>query len=51
VRDGVAVPVEQAQTIHEQRVGENADAVQLEEDRRVSQVANTRSHRPSVMRA
>jgi hypothetical protein len=51
MRDGIGVPMEHAQTIHEERVGENADAVHLEEDRRVSEVAKTRTHGPSVMRA
>jgi len=50
VRNGVGVPVEQTETIHEERVGENADAVHFEEDRRVSEVAKTRTHGPSVMR-
>jgi len=43
--------VEQAQTIDEDRVGENADAVHLEENRRVSEVTKARAHRSSVMRA
>jgi hypothetical protein len=47
----VGVAMEQAQPIHEQRVGENADAIDLEEDRRVSEVAQLRTHGPSVMRA
>jgi hypothetical protein len=51
MRDGIGVPMEHAQTINEERVGENADAVHLEEDRRVSEVAKTRTHGPSVMRA
>jgi len=50
VRDGVAVPVEQPQAIHEQRVGENADAVDVQEDRRVPEVPKIRKHRPSLMR-
>ena len=50
VRDRVGVPVEQTETIHEERVGENADAVDFEEDRRVSEVAKARTHGPSVMR-
>ena len=51
VRHGVAVPVEQAEPILEQRVGENADAIRLDEDGRVPEVAKMPSHRPSVPRA
>src|SRR6266516_15916 len=47
---GLGVAVEQAQPIHEQRVGENAHAIHLDEDGRVSEVTKTRSHRPSLMR-
>src|SRR5439155_20149045 len=50
VGNSLRVAVEQAQTIHEQRVGENADAIHLDEDGRVSEITKTRSHRPSVMR-
>jgi len=50
VRDGVGVSVEQTETIDEERVGKNADAVHFEEDRRVSEVAKARTHGPSVMR-
>ena len=49
VRNGVGVPVEQTETIHEERVGENADAIDLDEGCRVSEVANMREHRPSLM--
>jgi hypothetical protein len=38
VRDGIAMPVEEAQTIYEQRVGENADAIDVEQNRRVPEV-------------
>ena len=48
VRHRFRVTMEQPQTIDEQRVGENPDAAHLEEDRRVSEVAKTRTHRPSV---
>jgi hypothetical protein len=48
--DGLRVAVEQSQTVHEQRVGENADAIHLDEDGRVSEVTKTQSHRPSLMR-
>src|SRR2546423_2857149 len=51
VRHGVAVPVEQAEPILEQRVGENADAIRLDEDGRVPEVAKMPSHGPSVPRA
>jgi len=51
VRHGVAVPMEQAEPILEQRVGENADAIHLDQDGRVPEVAKMSSHRPSVMRA
>jgi hypothetical protein len=51
VRHGVAVPVEQAEPILEQRVGENADAIRLDEDGRVPEVAKMPSHGPSVLRA
>ena len=50
VRDAVAVPVEKAQTIDEERVGENAHAIHLDENRRVSEVAKMRAHGPSLMR-
>jgi len=50
VRDAVAVPVENAQTIDEQRVGENAHAIHLNENRRVPEVAKMRGHGPSLMR-
>lgn len=43
------VAVEEAQPIDEQRVGENADAIDLDENGRVSEVANMREHRPSLM--
>jgi len=43
------VAVEQAQPIDKQRVRENADAVDLDEDGRVSEVTNMREHRPSLM--
>ena len=50
VRDAVAVPVEKAHTIDEQRVGENAHAIHLDENRRVSEVPKMRAHGPSLMR-
>ena len=50
VRDAVALPVEKAQTIDQERVGENAHAIHLDEDRRVSEVAKMRAHGPSLMR-
>ena len=50
VAHGLGVAVEQAQPIHEQRVGDNADAIHLDEDGRVPKVTKTRSHRPSLMR-
>jgi len=43
------VAVEEAQPIDKQRVRENADAVDLDEDGRVSEVTNMRAHRPSLM--
>ena len=49
VGNSLRVAVEQAQPIHEQRVGENADAIHLDEDGRVSEVTNMREHRPSLM--
>ena len=50
VGDGVAVPVEKAQTIDEERVGENAHVIHLDENRRVPEVAKMRGHGPSLMR-
>jgi hypothetical protein len=50
VGHGFRMAVEQAEPIHEQRVGENADAFHLDEDGRVSEVKKTRRHRPSLMR-
>jgi hypothetical protein len=49
--DGVGVAMEQPQPIHEQRVGENADAINLDQDGRVPEVAKMCTHGPSVMRA
>jgi hypothetical protein len=43
------VAVEEAEPIDKQRVRENADAIDLDEDGRVSEVTNMREHRPSVM--
>jgi len=43
------VAVEEAQPIDEQRVGENADAIDLDEHGRVAEVTNMREHRPSLM--
>ena len=50
VGHGLRMAVEQAQPIHEQRVGENAHAIHLDEHGRVSEVTKTQSHRPSLMR-
>ena len=50
VRDSVGVAVEEANPVRQERVGENADAIDLYEDRGVSEVANVRTHRPSLMR-
>jgi len=50
VGDGVAVTVEKPQTIDEERVGENAHAIHLDEDRRVPEVTKMRGHGPSLMR-
>ena len=47
---GCGVAVQQAQPIHDQRVGENADAIHLDEDSGVSEVTQMRKHRPSVTR-
>jgi hypothetical protein len=49
--DGVRVAMEQAEAILEQRVGENADAIHLDQNGRVPEVAKMSTHRPSVMRA
>ena len=50
VRDAVAVPVEKAHAVDEQRVGENAHAIHLDENSRVSEVPKMRAHGPSLMR-
>jgi hypothetical protein len=50
VRHGVRVAMEEAQTIHEERVGENADAIHIDKDRRVSEETKLRTHGPSLMR-
>jgi len=50
VRDGVAVAVEKPQPIDEERVGENAHATHLDEDRRMPEVTKMRTHGPSLMR-
>ena len=51
MHDGLGVAVQKAQTIDEQRVSENADAIHLDKHGRVPEVSKMRSHRPSVMRA
>jgi hypothetical protein len=50
MRHAVAVTMEKPQTIHEERVGENAHAIHFDEDRRVPEVAKMRAHGPSLMR-
>jgi hypothetical protein len=47
---GVGVAVDQPQTVYEQRVGENVDAIQLNQDSRVPEVPKMRTHAPSLMR-
>jgi hypothetical protein len=49
MRDGVGVAVERTKPIHEDRVGEDTDAIDLEKGGRVPQIAK-RPHRASVMR-
>ena len=50
VGDGRRMAVEQPKPIDHQRVGENADAIHLDEDSRVSEVTQMRKHRPSLTR-
>jgi len=49
--DGLGVAVKKAQAMSEQRVGENAHAIHLDQDGRVTEVPKMSTHRPSVMRA
>ena len=49
MRDGIGVAVERTEPIHEDRVGEDTDAIDLEQDGRVPEIAKG-AHRASVMR-